>query len=102
MKGHKSHHHGHHKAGGGRIGMKVSGNPDVFKEAEDKEPYESGDKPKRKHGGKVHHMDGHKSKHRADRPKRKHGGGVGADHTPLSSAHTVKSAARETAGGQPD
>ena len=45
-----------HKASGGRTMMKVSGNPDVIKEAEGKESYDKGDE--RKHGGKV-------KKHRA-------------------------------------
>jgi hypothetical protein len=85
--GHRAHHHGHHKhhkAEGGRVDMKVSGNPDVFKEAEEKGPG-------KKHGGKVHHMrhkmEGHKPHHRMDRPGRRKGGRVGADSAPLSSAH---------------
>lgn len=81
---------------GGRIGMKVSGNPDVFKEAEEK-----------KKGGAVKksmHMDGHKSKHRMDRPGRKSGGRVGANKAPLSTAHTVTTPAKdgETERGAPD
>jgi hypothetical protein len=87
MKGHKAHHHkkhhGHHKAEGGRVDMKVSGNPDVFKEAEEKH----GSKKK---GGRVHHhhMHGEHAHHRGDRAKRKKGGRVGSDDSPLSSAHS--------------
>src|SRR5215831_3604643 len=102
--GHKDHHHGH--KGGGRVGMKVAGNPDVFKEAEGKEPYAKGDE--KKHGGKVHHgkhhgkhhrkhgghVDGHEMHghhpphHHAHKARgRKRGGGVGADRSPLSTAH---------------
>lgn len=74
----------HKKAEGGRIGMKVAGNPDVFKEAAEKHG-------SRKHGGKVGKhlgaMHGGKSRHRADRPARKSGGRVGSNNSPLSSAH---------------
>ena len=80
MKGKK--HHGK-RADGGRIGMKVSGNPDVFKEAEEK-----------KKGGRVKHVgkaDGHHAKHRMDRPGRKAGGRVGANKAPLSTAHSSSS-----------
>jgi hypothetical protein len=92
----------HHKAGGGRIGMKASGNPDVFKEAEGKEEYAKGDE--RKRGGKVKkemHAEGHKAHHRMDRPKRARGGSVGADRHPFSSAKPVHKAA-EKAMGEPD
>lgn len=70
---------------GGALPMKVSGNPDVFKEAES-----------RKKGGKVKpkgamKADGHKAKHRMDRPGRRSGGRVGADKAPLSSAHGTTS-----------
>ena len=90
----------HHKASGGRTDMKVSGNPDVLKEAEGKEPYAKGDE--RKHGGKVKKratggkvesgkviglMTGGAVRPRLDRPGRKRGGGVGADTSPLTSAH---------------
>lgn len=98
--GHKAHHHGKHKASGGRTDMKVAGNPDVFKEAEGEEPYDKGDE--RKHGGKVKHkkkheraaggkviglMTGGAVKPRGDRPARKSGGRVGSDMSPMSSAH---------------
>lgn len=84
--------HRHKKASGGRTEMKVSGNPDVFKEAEDKHGTE------RKHGGRAKHhratggkvvglMTGGAVRSRQDRPGRKRGGRVGADTSPLSSAH---------------
>lgn len=102
MKGHKSMHHGKHehehkRAKGGRTEMKVAGNPDVFKEAEGKEPYDKGDerkrggkamKKKRAAGGQVLGlMTGGGVRPRLDRPGRKRGGAVGADTSPLSSAH---------------
>jgi hypothetical protein len=119
MKGHKGHHHKHgghvdghhhhkhhHRKGGGRTGLVASGNPDVIKEAEGKEPYDKGDE--RKHGGKVkkHHratggkvaappqmlITGGGVRPRLDRPGRKMGGRVGADRSPLSSAHKSGSA----------
>ena len=94
MKGAKGHHH---RKGGGRTEMVVSGNPDVLKEAEGKESYDEGDE--RKHGGKVKKhkratggkvlglMTGGGVRPRLDRPGRKRGGGVGADRSPLTSAH---------------
>jgi len=102
--GHKSHHHGKHRAGGGRTHEIVSGNPDVLKEAEGKESYAKGDERKhggrakhhgkhhRKHGGHVpdgHEMHGHKGHHHPGHKVRgrKRGGGVGADRSPLSTAH---------------
>jgi hypothetical protein len=97
--GHKANHHGKQKASGGRIGMVASGNPDVIKEAKGKEPYA-------KHGGRI---EGAKAHHRPDhKPRgRKRGGGVGADRSPLSSAHSAKggdagsSDPRDTYGGTP-
>jgi hypothetical protein len=96
----------HKKASGGRTDMKVSGNPDVFKEAEGKEDYAKGDE--KKHGGKVKRaiggkvnagvgkdiglMTGGAVRPRLDRPGRKMGGRVGADRSPLSSAHNSTSA----------
>jgi hypothetical protein len=88
----------HKKADGGRIGMKVSGNPDVFKEAEDKK---KGGKVKRATGGGVAGvgagkviglMTGGGVRPRLDRPGRKSGGRVGADKSPLSSAHGTMAA----------
>lgn len=107
MKGHKAHHHGkHHRKEGGRTDMWVSGNPDVKKEAEGKEPYDEGDE--RKRGGKVkkkHHrakggkviglMTGGGVRPRLDRPGRKRGGGVGADRSPLTMAHHSTSAEKK-------
>jgi hypothetical protein len=117
--GHKAHHHGkHHRKDGGRAHMKVSGNPDVFAEAEDKHG------TAKKHGGHVgkhkHHGKHHGKHHRAtggqvkqtgvslglmtgggvrprlDKPGRKAGGRVGADKSPLSSAHKGHSDGHET------
>jgi hypothetical protein len=92
----------HCKKGGGRIGLVASGNPDVIKEAEDKEgSYESGEKEKKK-GGRVKRarggmaMHGHSPKHRMDRPGRKRGGAVGADRSPLSTAHKGSKDGHET------
>ena len=105
MKGKK-----HHKAGGGKIevdGMKANeggGDPAVEREAEEKKhggkAMQHG-KKHRKHGG---HVDGHEKKHRMDHkvPGRKSGGRVGADKSPLSSAHSTVSSAggpKEQEGG---
>jgi hypothetical protein len=101
----------HKKASGGRTEMKVSGNPDVFKEAEDKHGTERkhGGKVKRASGGKVEGkvaglMTGGAVRPRLDRPGRKAGGRVGADRSPLSSAHTMTSDKKdgETQAGAPD
>jgi hypothetical protein len=94
----------HKKADGGRTKMWVSGNPDVKKEAEGKESYDKGDE--RKRGGKVMKMEGKGGKHRMDRPGRKRGGAVGADRSPLSTAHRSTSAEKnpksgDTYGGTP-
>ena len=105
------HHEKKHKASGGRAHEIVSGNPDVLKEAEGKEPYAEGDE--RKHGGKVkkkkHGMmpEGKMAKHRMDRPMhhmhkgRKSGGRVGSDRSPLSSAHKGGKTS-EMSDGEPD
>ena len=128
MKGHKSVHHGkhhgvhhyhdvdevhhHNRKDGGRIKMKVSGNPDVFKEEEGKEPYAKGDE--RKRGGRAKHrktggkvlglMTGGAVRPRLDRPGRKRGGAVGADQSPLSTAFKVDKGSpkypKEEEGGQ--
>jgi hypothetical protein len=93
-----------HRKSGGRTDMWVSGNPDVKKEAEGREPYDKGDekkrggkvKKKRASGGKVlGFMDGGAVRPRLDRPGRKRGGGVGADRSPLSSANRKSSAESE-------
>jgi hypothetical protein len=100
------------RAKGGRTGLVASGNPDVIKEAEGKEEYAKGDERKRggrakkKNGGKVIGlMTGGGVKPRLDRPGRKRGGAVGADRSPLSSAHShakAGSAPAEEEGGMPD
>ena len=89
------------RAKGGRVGMVVSGNPDVLEEAHEKHA-KGGKVKKHKHHGKHEmHAEGHKSHHRMDRPKRAHGGRVGSDKNPFSSAHHGGKAA-DKAGGQPD
>lgn len=100
------------RAKGGRTGLVASGNPDVIKEAEGKEDYAKGDERKRggrakkKNGGKVIGlMTGGGVKPRMDRPGRKRGGGVGADRSPLSSAHSHAkpgTAPEEEEHGAPD
>lgn len=100
------------RAKGGRTGLVASGNPDVLKEAEGKEDYAKGDerkrggRAKRKAGGKVIGlMTGGGVKPRLDRPGRKRGGAVGADRSPLSSAHMHQkpgTAPSEEEGGAPD
>jgi hypothetical protein len=72
--------------------MKVSGNPDVFKEAKDVDEgtgnRKKGGRAKRADGGKVLGlMTGGAVRPRLDRPGRKMGGRVGADRSPLSTAH---------------
>lgn len=65
------------------------GNPNVIKEAHE-----------RKKGGKVKiGMSGAKAKHRLDRPGRKTGGRVGADTSPLSTAHKGGGGAKTDTGG---
>jgi len=100
------------RAKGGRTGLVASGNPDVLKEAEGKEDYAKGDerkrggRAKRKAGGKVIGlMTGGGVKPRLDRPGRKRGGAVGADRSPLSSAHghaKPGTAPAEEENGAPD
>ena len=104
MKGkHKEHQRKLHRESGGRAHMKVSGNPDVFEEAAERHG-------KKKHGGRTHHraaggkvegntvglMTGGAVRPRLDRPGRKRGGAVGADRSPLSSAHTGHGDGHET------
>ena len=63
----------------------ISGNKNVIDEAERKK----GGKVKRKKGGKVIGlMTGGPVRSRLDRPGRKAGGAVGANTSPLSTAHT--------------
>ena len=91
-------HHMKHKAKGGsaeEMPDKVSGNPKVFKEEEDHEDkFKKGGKVKKKaKGGKVLGlMTGGAVRPRFDRPARRSGGRVGADSSPLSSAHTTHAA----------
>ncbi len=110
----------HHKKGGGRVGLVASGNPDVLEEAkDDKDGEETGHerkhggrmkkKEKRKTGGKVLGlMTGGGVRPRLDRPGRKSGGAVGANTSPLSTAHRISggtdgsSKPSDTYGGTPD
>ena len=95
------------KAKGGRAQV-VSGNKNVIDEAEEGT---TGDKDvvkkKRKKGGKVIGlMTGGGVRPRLDRPGRKAGGGVGANRSPLSTAHNTTSVAgtpnpTDTYGGTP-
>lgn len=84
---------GKKKESGGGV-MKVSGNPNVFKEAAERK---KGGKTKRADGGKVETktiglMTGGAVRPRLDRPGRKMGGRVGADKSPLSTANRSTSA----------
>lgn len=89
---------GKRKAGGGPV--RAGGNPNVFEEAERKR----GGRTKRAAGGKVAGvaapepatksvglMTGGGVKPRLDRPGRKMGGRVGANTSPLSTAHGTTS-----------
>lgn len=87
---------GRKKSSGGRTNMKVSGNPNVFKEAAE-----------RKKGGRVPAgktiglMTGGAVRPRLDRPGRKSGGRVGSNTAPLSTAHGTVSA-EKTPGNNAD
>lgn len=77
------------RASGGPV--KVSGNPNVLKAAAERK---KGGKVKRATGGKVEskgkdvgYMTGGAVRPRLDRPGRKTGGRVGANTSPLSTAH---------------
>ena len=73
------------RASGGKAPLDAGGNPNVIKEA----------KSERKKGGKVlGKIDGKKAKMRMDRPGRKTGGRIGANTSPLSTAHNVASSAK--------
>lgn len=71
--------HGKHKASGGAI-AEAGGNPHVLADAKAK-----------KKGGAVKNlaMHGAKARHRLDRRGRKAGGRVGANLSPLSTAHNA-------------
>lgn len=107
------------RAKGGKTPDLVSGNPEVIAEAEEKK---SGDEDTvseaesrhRKKGGKARQkggkviglMTGGKVRPRLDRPGRKSGGGVGANSSPLSTAHNSTSPGgssepTDTYGGTP-
>lgn len=76
------------RASGGKT-MLVSGNPNVIKEARERK---DGGKVKRMAGGKVlGKMTGGAVRPRLDRPGRKSGGRVGANTSPLSTAHNSSS-----------
>lgn len=73
------------RASGGSVPDKISGNPNVFKEAAE-----------RKKGGRVERKfvgfyTGGAVRPRLDRPGRKSGGRVGANSAPLSTAHGTSS-----------
>ena len=87
------------KSKGGRAQV-VSGNKNVIDEAEEGKTgdvdtvrdHKKGGKVKRKTGGKVIGlMTGGGVRPRLDRPGRKAGGGVGANRSPLSTAHNSTS-----------
>jgi hypothetical protein len=91
-------HEKHHKAHGGRVDMKVSGNPDVFEEAAEK--HKKGGRVKKKH---EMHAEGEKAKHRMDRPRRARGGKVhGSDQAPFSSAKNSTKTHEEAGQDGPD
>lgn len=64
---------------------KVSGNPNVFKEAHERK---RGGKVKKKHHEKheKHEVEGEMARHRMDRPRRARGGAAGSNRNPFSSA----------------
>lgn len=81
-RGHDGHEHERHRKDGGRLDMKVSGNPDVFKEADE-----------RRHGGKVKkkkelgHPEGKMARHRRDRAR---GGDVRHKHESHEETHRAR------------
>ena len=82
---------GKKRADGGGV-MKVSGNPNVFKEAAERK---KGGRARRADGGAVKdvgYMSGGAVRPRLDRPGRKSGGRVGANKAPLSTAHATTGA----------
>lgn len=85
MKGRKS----NKRASGGRI-TEAGGNPAVFSDLRERK--RGGRVDEGKSAGKVA---GDLSRHRLDRPGRKRGGRVGADMSPLSSAHKTSSPSAE-------
>ena len=112
----------HRKSGGGTHGAQVvSGNKNVVDEAEEgkvgdvdtiDDHKKGGRVMKKKHratGGKiVGRMTGGPVAARSDRPRRATGGGVGANRSPLSTAHSMvsgggkgSSSPTDTYGGLP-
>lgn len=80
------------RASGGKTPQLVSGNKEVIDAAEKKK----GGRAKKKDGGKaVGLMTGGTVRARLDRPGRKMGGKVGANTSPLSTAHNVSSPSKE-------
>jgi hypothetical protein len=88
------------RAKGGKTPQLVAGNKNVVDEAEegktgDKDTvsdHKRGGRAKKQKGGKVVGlMTGGKVRPRLDRPGRKAGGGVGANSSPLSTAHNTTS-----------
>lgn len=101
------------RASGGKAQV-VSGNKNVLSEADENKTGDADDHnkggavKKRKKGGKVVGlMTGGTVRPRLDRPGRKSGGGVGANSSPLSTAHNVSggtsgsSNPTDTYGGTP-
>lgn len=101
------------RASGGKAQV-VSGNKNVIEEAEENKTGDTDDHKtggavkKRKKGGKVVGlMTGGNVRPRLDRPGRKAGGGVGANSSPLSTAHNASggtsgsSNPTDTYGGTP-
>lgn len=94
------------KAKGGRAQV-VSGNKNVIAEAKEGTTGDVDKGKKRKKGGKVIGlMTGGGVRPRLDRPGRKSGGGVGANKSPLSTAHNTTSISgasspTDTYGGTP-
>jgi hypothetical protein len=95
------------KAKGGRAQV-VSGNKNVIDEAEENKTGDVGrkkggkvKKKERQTGGKVIGlMTGGGVRLRLDRPGRKSGGGVGANRSPLSTAHSVSGGASGSSNPQ--
>lgn len=114
MAKHRSKHHEEERKKGGRVGLVAAGNPDVLKEAnDDTDGAETGHERKRggrakKKGKEVGKMHGAGVKARLDRPGRKRGGAVGANRSPLSTAHKGghgsdgSSSPTDSYGGMPD
>jgi hypothetical protein len=80
------------RASGGKTPQLVAGNKNVIEAAEKKK----GGRAKKKEGGKVVGlMTGGSVRPRLDRPGRRQGGAVGANTSPLSTAHNTTSAPKQ-------